>query len=57
VYQGCANQAPAIRDDAPLNATFNPPAIGENICNSLANKGLVSGATLDDRATEALRIL
>ena len=57
VYQGCANQAPAIRDDAPLNATFNPPAIGENICNSLANKGLVSGATLDDRATDALRIL
>jgi len=57
VYQGCANQAPAIRDDAPLNATFNPTAIGENICNSLANKGLVSGATLDDRATDALRIL
>ena len=57
VYQGCANQAPAIREDAPLNATFNPPAIGENICNSLANKGLVSGATLDDRATDALRIL
>lgn len=57
VYQGCANQAPSIRDTAPLNAFFNPPAIGENICNSLANKGLVTGATLDDRATEALRIL
>jgi len=57
VYQGCANQAPAIRDTAPLNAAFNPPAIGENICNSLANKGLVTGATLDDRATDALRIL
>lgn len=57
VYQGCANQAPAIRDIAPLNSTFNPPAVGENICNSLANKGLVSGATLDDRATDALRIL
>ncbi|WP_417565365.1 3-hydroxybutyrate oligomer hydrolase family protein [Marinobacter sp.] len=57
VYQGCANQAPAIRGTAPLNAAFNPPAIGENICNSLANKGLVSGATLDDRATDALRIL
>jgi len=57
VYQGCANQAPAIRDTAPLNAFFNPPAIGENICNSLANKGLVSGATLDDRAADALRIL
>ncbi|MBU2952848.1 D-(-)-3-hydroxybutyrate oligomer hydrolase [Marinobacter sp. F3R08] len=57
VYQGCANQAPEIRDTAPLNAAFNPPAIGENICNSLANKGLVTGATLDDRATDALRIL
>lgn len=57
VYQGCANRAPAIRDTAPLNAVFNPPAIGENICASLANKGLVSGATLDDRATDALRIL
>ncbi|WP_375171334.1 3-hydroxybutyrate oligomer hydrolase family protein [Marinobacter sp.] len=57
IYQGCANQAPAIRDLAPLNAVFNPPAVGEAICHSLANKGLVSGATLDDRATDALRIL
>lgn len=57
VYQGCANLAPAVRDTAPLNAVFNSPAVGENICNSLANKGLISGATLDDRATDALRIL
>ena len=57
VYQGCANQAPAIRDMAPLNGAFNPPAIGQNICQSLANKGLVSGATVDDQATDALRIL
>ena len=57
IYQGCANQAPAIRDTAPLNAVFNPPVVGENICHSLANKGLVSGATLDERATDALRIL
>ncbi|WP_138439793.1 3-hydroxybutyrate oligomer hydrolase family protein [Marinobacter alexandrii] len=57
VYQGCANQAPAVRDSAPLNAVFNPPGIGENICHALANKGLVSGATLDERATDALRIL
>eukprot|EP00163_Fabomonas_tropica_P030887 TRINITY_DN715_c0_g4_i1.p1 TRINITY_DN715_c0_g4~~TRINITY_DN715_c0_g4_i1.p1 ORF type:complete len:704 (+),score=96.49 TRINITY_DN715_c0_g4_i1:7607-9718(+) len=57
VWQGCANQAPGIRDVAPLNATFNPPAVGENICSSLANKGLVSGATLDERASDALRIL
>lgn len=57
VYQGCANQAPAIRATAPLNAFFNPPAVGVNICNSLANKGLVSGAITDDQATDALRIL
>ncbi|MCG7200385.1 D-(-)-3-hydroxybutyrate oligomer hydrolase [Marinobacter pelagius] len=57
VYQGCANQAPAIRDAAPLNALFNPPEIGGNICSSLANRGLVTGATTEDRATDALRIL
>ncbi|WP_417512808.1 3-hydroxybutyrate oligomer hydrolase family protein [Marinobacter sp.] len=59
VYQGCANQAPATRDDAPLNV-LNTPAVRENICNSLANKGLLNGAasaTLDDYATEAQRIL
>lgn len=56
VYQGCANHAPAIRDIAPLNA-LNPPAVRENICNSLANKGLVTGADNDERATDALRIL
>lgn len=57
VWQGCANQAPEIRDVAPLNGVFNPPAVGENICSSLANKGLVTGATLDERASDALRIL
>ncbi|AZT82152.1 D-(-)-3-hydroxybutyrate oligomer hydrolase [Marinobacter sp. NP-4(2019)] len=57
VYQGCANQAPAIRDVAPFNSVFNPPAIGGNICDSLASKGLVSGVTTDERATDALRIL
>ena len=57
VYQGCANQAPAIRDNAPLNAFFNPPAVGVNICNSLASKGLVVGATTDEQATDASRIL
>ncbi len=57
VWQGCANQAPTIRDDAPLNSAFNNATIDENICSSLANKGLVSGATLDERATDALRIL
>lgn len=57
VYQGCANQAPSIRDTAPLNALFNPPAIGGNICSSLANRGLVTGASTEERAADALRIL
>ncbi|MDX1553321.1 MAG: 3-hydroxybutyrate oligomer hydrolase family protein, partial [Marinobacter sp.] len=57
VYQGCANIAPEVRDVAPLNATFNNFTVAENICNSLANKGLVTGATTDERAAEALRIL
>ncbi len=56
VYQGCANQAPAIRDVAPLNF-LNAPEVSENICNSLFNKGLVTGADRDARATDALRIL
>ncbi|MGO1499674.1 MAG: 3-hydroxybutyrate oligomer hydrolase family protein [Marinobacter sp.] len=57
VYQGCANQAPAIRDTAPLNADYNPAVIGENICTSLGLKGLVTGINTDERATDALRIL
>lgn len=57
VYQGCANIAPEVRDEAPLNAAFNNLTIAENICNSLANKGLVTGATTDERASDALRIL
>lgn len=56
VYQGCANQAPAIRDDAPLNF-LNPSPVRDNICNSLASKGLVTGANIDEYATDALRIL
>ncbi|MBZ2169611.1 D-(-)-3-hydroxybutyrate oligomer hydrolase [Marinobacter sp. F4216] len=57
VYQGCANQAPAVRDVAPFNAVFNPSFIGANICQALAHNGLVAGANLDEWATEALRIL
>lgn len=57
VYQGCANRAPAIRDDAPFNAVLNNVAVNENICTALAAKGLVSGTTVDDQATDALRIL
>lgn len=57
VYQGCANQTSVNRDNAPLNAVFNAPETGRNICHSLFNKGLVSGATPDDWATDAQRIL
>ncbi len=57
VYQGCANRAPAIRDDAPFNAVLNDISVNENICTALAAKGLVTGATLDEQATDALRIL
>src|SRR5690554_362421 len=57
VYQGCANLAPGIREMAPMNAVFNPVQTGENICHSLFNKGLVSGATPDDWAADAQRIL
>lgn len=56
VYQGCANNAPSIRDQAPLNV-LNAQNVRDNICNSLANKGLVSGADNDERAEDALRIL
>ncbi|WP_228152832.1 D-(-)-3-hydroxybutyrate oligomer hydrolase [Marinobacter guineae] len=55
VYQGCANQAPAIAGLAPFNLVAQD--IGQNICNSLANKGLVTGAEVADLATDALRIL
>ncbi len=57
VYQGCANRAPAIKDDAPLNAFFNDQQTNENICNSLGLKGLVEGIGVDAQATDALRIL
>lgn len=57
IYQGCANIAPEVRDTAPLNAVFNNFTIAENICNALFNKGLVTGATTADRASDALRIL
>ncbi|MBD3658495.1 3-hydroxybutyrate oligomer hydrolase family protein [Marinobacter sp.] len=57
LYQGCANQAPGIRDIAPLNGVFNPPAVGANICSALASRGLVSGVGTDEQAAAALRIL
>ena len=57
VYQGCANRAPEIREDAPLNEFFNDPQTNENICASLAAKGLVADGDVDARASDALRIL
>lgn len=57
VYQGCANLAPTVKDDAPFNAALNDPAVDENICTSLFNKGLVIGADVDARAADAQRIL
>lgn len=57
VYQGCANLAPDVRDDAPFNAALNDQSVDENICTSLATKGLVIGADVDARAADAQRIL
>lgn len=57
LYQGCANRAPAVRDDAPFNVALNNVDVNENTCAALAAKGLVTGATLDEQATDALRIL
>ncbi|OEY66178.1 3-hydroxybutyrate oligomer hydrolase family protein [Marinobacter sp. X15-166B] len=57
VYQGCANLAPGIRDEAPFNGVLNNFAVAENICTSLFNKGLLTGTTVDARATEAQQIL
>lgn len=57
IYQGCANLAPDVRDDAPFNAVLNDPDVDENICTSLATKGLVTGADVDARAADAQQIL
>ncbi|WP_111497276.1 3-hydroxybutyrate oligomer hydrolase family protein [Marinobacter bohaiensis] len=57
VYQGCANLAPDVRDNAPFNAVLNDAAVDDNICSALAAKGLVSGADTDTRAMDAQRIL
>ena len=56
VYQGCANRAPEL-SAAPLNGAFNVVATDENICSALAAKNLVTGSTLEERASDALRIL
>ena len=56
VYQGCANEAPALAT-APLRAAFNTQTTDENICTSLGLKGLVAGSNTEERATDALRIL
>ena len=54
VYQGCANLAPDTVV-APFN--FTPPLLGQNRCQSLHEKGLLSGTTLADQAAEAQAIL
>ena len=54
VFQGCANVAPA-NATAPFN--FTSPVLGANACTSLAEKGLVSGATTADQATDAQAII
>ncbi|HET9157583.1 MAG TPA: 3-hydroxybutyrate oligomer hydrolase family protein, partial [Myxococcaceae bacterium] len=50
LYQPCAVQAPAL---VPTEA-FVVATLGENRCAALAAQGLVSGATLDDQANDAL---
>ncbi|WP_435101716.1 3-hydroxybutyrate oligomer hydrolase family protein [Arhodomonas sp. AD133] len=57
VYQGCANLAPGVRETAPFNDTFNDFTVDENICNTLAAKGLVTGTTTEAQAADAQRIL
>lgn len=51
LYQACATQAPEVTN-APFRA-FMPAAAAER-CNQLAAKGLVSGATTAERASDAL---
>ncbi|MDO3721444.1 3-hydroxybutyrate oligomer hydrolase family protein [Marinobacter sp. chi1] len=58
VYQGCANQA-SVNATAPLNF-LNDATVGASICAALADKNLLAvepGATLEEQATDALRIL
>lgn len=57
VYQGCANLAPDVKDAAPFSSVLNDFTVNENICTSLFNKGLVTGADVDERAADAQRIL
>lgn len=49
VYEGCANAA--ADPEAPLNLT--PPAVLANRCESLAEKGLLPGGTLEELADAA----
>lgn len=56
IYQGCASRAPEVRDIAPLNG-LNEVGVNESTCAALAAKGLVTGGSLDEQASDALRIL
>lgn len=55
VYQGCANRAPE-NAGAPL-LVLNNAAVNENTCAALAARGLVTGSTVAEQATDAQRIL
>jgi hydroxybutyrate-dimer hydrolase len=50
LFQPCATQAPAVKSTTAFVAAI--PAAKR--CAALAQQGLVSGATLDDQATDAL---
>jgi hydroxybutyrate-dimer hydrolase len=54
VFQGCANRAPG-NAGAPFN--FVPAALGENVCTSLRENGLLQADTLAEQATEAQQII
>lgn len=56
VYQGCANLAPG-NAAAPFNGVFNDATVNSNTCAALAAKGLVSGTTVEEQATDAQRVL
>jgi hydroxybutyrate-dimer hydrolase len=55
VYQSCAALSPQVAGSPGI--AFVVAAFAANRCQSLADKGLVSGATTADRATDALNKL
>jgi hydroxybutyrate-dimer hydrolase len=55
LYQPCANLDPAIRDIAPLNRLDEESCV--NRCNALAEMGLLTSKTIEERAKEAQEII